>query len=158
MEPLTVTRRIRLDADLGRVWDVLRDGDGLQGWLADEVELDVAPGAAGRLIDADGRRRAVVVTEVADGHRLGFTWWDEAQPESASTVVLTLEGVGDATTVTVTETIDAGPLAASGSIGGAGSLLAEASVEALFEAGDAWGARLGRLVGLAAPALVAIGA
>lgn len=154
MEPLTVTRRIRLDADLHRVWDVLRHDDGLSGWLAHRVELDVAPGAAGRLVDADGRRRAVVVTEVADGERLGFTWWDEDRPDAASSVVLTLEGDGEATTVTVTETLDAGPVAAAGSIGGGGSLLAEASVEALFATVDAWGARLGRLAGLAAPALL----
>ena len=158
MEPVTVTRSIRLDADARRVWDALADDDGLSGWLADRVELDVQPGAAGRLLDDDGAARRVVVTEVAEGTRLGFAWWSDDAPDAASSVVITIAGEGDATTVTVTETLDPTLLATVGRAGGSGAHLTEAAVVDLIGLGDAWAERFGRLAGALRPAHVLAGA
>ena len=153
MEPFTVTRSIHLDADVRRVWESLADDAGLAGWLADAVELEVVPGAAGRLLDAGGAERRVVVTEVTEGRRLGFAWWNDDDPAQASSVVITVDGDDDATTVTVTETLDASAFAGSG-IGGPSLHVAgigEASVGDLFGHLDGWAGRLGRLADALAP-------
>lgn len=146
MQPVTVTRSVQLDAGIHRVWESLADGAGLSGWLADAVELEVAPGAGGRLVDAGRPARRVVVTEVAEGRRIGFAWWDEARPEDASSVTISLDGDDDATTVTVTEVL-----------GAAVAAWTDATVDGLFTASDSWSVRLDRLAGAFAPLPVLAG-
>ena len=52
---------------------------GLEGWLADEVELDVRPGAEGTARWSDGTERHVVVDEVEAGRRLALCWWADGE-------------------------------------------------------------------------------
>lgn len=156
MLPLTITRSIDLDAPADTVWDAIGEARGLVRWLAGSLDLDPQPGRAGTLIDVDGTRRRIVITERTDGERLGFVWWNEDHPDDVSAVVIELDATDVGTRVTVTETAD--PVAV-GSIASAGTaLLSLATVDDLFDQSSRWESRLSRLVGLAAPLSVAVGA
>lgn len=164
MDPLTITRSVRIDADLDAVWASIADAEGLAGWLGAAVEVDLVAGAAGSILDHDGTSRRLVVTEVGDGlerRQVGFVWWDEDRPDDASRVTIEVASSGDGggARVTVTETVDP---RAVGSMGGRASALAGAQVGDLLDAGAAighrWDARLEQLLGLAAPALLGAGA
>lgn len=72
--PSDVERVEDLPVPPAELWDAVATPDGLAGWLADEVELDVRPGGTGRVRD-DGEERVVLVDEVVPGRRLSFTWW-----------------------------------------------------------------------------------
>lgn len=142
MEPIAITRTIRLDDDPVAAWASLATAAGLAGWLGDEVRVDgggdLVVGASARVTD-EGTIRRLVVTG-ADEHRsLSFAWWDEAAPEQASTVTVRLEADDDGTVVTVTERL----------AGGAVAHLADASVVDLVgaDADLAWDRRLRALVG-----------
>ncbi len=82
----TVRREVELSVDRAAAWaEVSR----LAGWLADEVDLVLSPGAQGTFRWADGTRRDAVVEEVEPGRRLAFTWCGEdGEP---SLVELTLD-------------------------------------------------------------------
>lgn len=151
MEPRSITRTVRIDADVAAVWDAVGRADGLARWLGGEVDVDVAPGAAGSVVEHDGTRRRVVVTEVDEGRRVGFVWWGEDRPTDASTVVIAVDGDGDGARVTVTETVD--PVAA-GAFGGRASACSAAGVADLVGLGHRWDARLAGLLGVTTGALV----
>ncbi|EHN12079.1 hypothetical protein PAI11_10180 [Patulibacter medicamentivorans] len=96
-----VRRELLLAADRDTVWSMLADADGLAEWLADEVELDVEPGAEGRLRWDDGEERRAVVEEVADRRRVVLRWWQEGGDPSL--VELTLDEVDGGTRLVVVE-------------------------------------------------------
>jgi len=156
MDPLTITRSIRIDAASEAVWASVGAADGLAGWIGESVDLDVAVGAAGSVVDHDGTRRRLVVTEVAEGERVGFVWWDDDRPDDVSTVVICLDDEGDGARVTVTETLDPVNAGAAGGLGGRASSLAGAEVGDLVEVADRWEGRLGRLLGLASLAAAGV--
>ncbi len=137
-----VTRSIELPDTADGVWESLATVEGLRGWLGDTVDVDLVPGGAGLVVDGATRRR-VVVTEVDAGRSLGFVWWDEAAPEAASTVRISLEPADPAdeaagTNVVVTERI----------VGAARATVGAATVHDLaVEAAAGWDARLRALVG-----------
>lgn len=91
----TVRREVVLDASIDAVWAAFADDDGLAGWLADEVDLDVAPGASGSVRDGGGRRRPVRVDEVRDGRGLSLIWEDEAGVETLVDIALVPAGGGE---------------------------------------------------------------
>ena len=136
MEPFTVTRSLRLPTSVDEAWSSLADAEGLSTWLAESVTLDhttgsgeLRPGAAGVAVDGATVRR-LVVTEVEAGRSIGFVWWDEAQPEQASVVTISLDEDDQlGTAITVTERL----------MGAAVASVAAASVADLA-AGDAIGA------------------
>jgi uncharacterized protein YndB with AHSA1/START domain len=98
----TVTRRERLlAATPNEAWALLRDADGLEQWLADEVDVVVAPGERGRMRDAGGEERSVLVETVEPGRRLGLRW--ETADGDTSLVDLTLDEVDGFTRLVVTE-------------------------------------------------------
>jgi uncharacterized protein YndB with AHSA1/START domain len=150
VDPLTITRSVRIDAAADVVWGAVGDADGLAGWLGARVDVDLVPGAAGAVVAHDGGTRQLVVTEVAEGRRVGFAWWDDERPDDVSQVVIAVEDDGDGARVTVTETLDPG---AVGALGGRASALLGAEVGDLAGAGARWDARLQQLVGLVSPAL-----
>jgi uncharacterized protein YndB with AHSA1/START domain len=90
-----VRREVLLDAPVDEVWRALGDDAGLAGWLADEVDLDVAPGATGTVRDAGGPLRPVRVDEVRDGRGLSLVWADEAGVETLVDIALTPVGAGE---------------------------------------------------------------
>jgi uncharacterized protein YndB with AHSA1/START domain len=87
-----VRREVVLDAEPAVVWAELSGADGLAGWLADEVELDVRPGATGTVRDDGGEPRRVVVDEVVPGRRLALRWGDPGVGETAVDLALEPEG------------------------------------------------------------------
>ena len=88
---------------------MLTDPDELAEWLDAEVDLDLEPGAVGRVIDPDGTVRQVLVTDVEPGRRLAWHWWSD--DDELSSVELVLEPLDDdRTRVRVTETITASSL------------------------------------------------
>jgi uncharacterized protein YndB with AHSA1/START domain len=87
-----VRREVLLDAPVDDVWRAFSDDAGLAGWLADEVDLEVAPGASGTVRDGDGPDRPVRVDEVREGRGLSLVWADEAGVETLVDIALTPAG------------------------------------------------------------------
>jgi uncharacterized protein YndB with AHSA1/START domain len=92
-----VTREVVVPAPPEEVWQALTEPERLEEWFANEVELDVRPGGAGRFRWDDGDERHAVVREAEPGERLVLDWDDEGQ------VVFTLEEVSEGTRVSVRE-------------------------------------------------------
>lgn len=102
-----VRRSVVLPAPAADVWRALTDATLLRRWLAAEVDVDVRPGAGGRLREADGTRRLLRVDAAEPGRRLALRWWTPAaEPPGGAVSVLELElsADGDGTRLTVTET------------------------------------------------------
>ena len=90
-----------LDLSAEEAWELLGSSDGLERWLGDRVDLDVAPGAEGTIEDGDERLLAEVES-VEPGRRVSLRWWSEER--GAAVVDLTLEPIGaDRTRLIVTE-------------------------------------------------------
>ena len=96
-----VRREVLLPHAREQVWAQLADAHGLEGWLADQVELEVATGTRGTLRWNDGTERAAVVEEVLEARRLALRWWRDG--EDATLVELTLEDHGAGTRLVVVE-------------------------------------------------------
>ena len=94
---MEVTREVVVPAPPEEVWEALTEPERLEEWFANEVELDVRPGGAGRFRWDDGDERHAVVREVDPGERLVLDWDDEG------TVELTLEEVEEGTRLLVRE-------------------------------------------------------
>lgn len=81
--PLPAVRReVLLAADRDAVWRELSDPNALSGWLADEVDVAVEPGATGTVRDAGGPERPVRVESVEPGRRLSLVWGGDADGET----------------------------------------------------------------------------
>jgi uncharacterized protein YndB with AHSA1/START domain len=96
-----VRREVVLSVDRDTAWKNLADAEGLAGWLADDIELDVRAGAEGTARWSDGTERHVVVDEVEIGRRLALCWW--ADGEHATLVELTLDEHEEGTRLVVLE-------------------------------------------------------
>jgi uncharacterized protein YndB with AHSA1/START domain len=84
-----VRRETVLDAPRDAVWDLVAAPEGLERWLADDVELAaVAPGERG-VVREDGELRHVTVEEVEEGRRVALSWC--APGGDATLVELTLD-------------------------------------------------------------------
>jgi uncharacterized protein YndB with AHSA1/START domain len=128
-----VTRSVDLDAAPAEVWDALTDEALLAEWLADEVEIEAAPGGEIVCRYADGEERRGQVELVEEAERLAWSWW-RADSEAPSRVELVLDAVADARTrLTVIETQS--PVLETGALRASGPLLAAAT----------WGPPLARL-------------
>lgn len=92
-----VERELWLPVGPELVWEAVT-GD---GWLADEVELDLRPGGDARFLFTDGIRSGWV-EEVVIPRRLAFWWAPDDEP--ASRVELTIESRDGATRLRVVET------------------------------------------------------
>jgi uncharacterized protein YndB with AHSA1/START domain len=118
-----VTRTVDLDAAPAEVWDALTDEALLAEWLADEVEIEAAPGGEIVCRYADGEERRGAVELVEEAERLAWSWW-RADSEAPSRVELVLDAVADGTRLTVIETrspLETVPLRASGPLLAAGA-------------------------------------
>lgn len=162
-----VERSVDIDADLDEVWQLLNDEDGLSAWLGGDVELEVRPGAAGTVVEADGSRRDVLVTDVeqADGaHRIAWHWWLEDGPLSSVEIIAVPTRTG--TRVTVVERLET-PAATVRGLTGSLSAGGGASRPVHLDRGDgpiagrlatAWDLRLARLrVAAAMPQVALVG-
>ena len=95
---MEVTREVVFPAPPEEVWEALTEPERLEEWFANEVELDVRPGGAGRFRWDDGDERHAVVREVEPGERLVLDWDDDGE------VAFTLEEVPEGTRLVVRET------------------------------------------------------
>lgn len=103
LAPGAVRRERELPVPADDAWQLLRDGEGLSRWLADEVDLVVAPGEAGTLREGD-EHRSVAVEEVETGRRVALRWWTDDADEDGALVDLTIEPLGgDRSRIVVTE-------------------------------------------------------
>lgn len=104
LSPGAVRRERELPVPADDAWALLRDAEGLRRWLADDVDLVVAPGESGSLRDGD-EHRAVVVEEVEPGRRVALRWWADDRDEADGALVdLTIEPLGnDRSRIVVTE-------------------------------------------------------
>jgi uncharacterized protein YndB with AHSA1/START domain len=127
-----VTRSVDLDAAPAEVWDALTDEALLAEWLADEVEIEAAPGGEIVCRYADGEERRGQVELVEEAERLAWSWW-RADSEAPSRVELVLDAVADGTRLTVIETQT--PVLESGALRATGPLLTAGT----------WGPPLARL-------------
>jgi uncharacterized protein YndB with AHSA1/START domain len=99
-----VRREVVVPASVQDVWDaVISDG-----WLADEVRLDLRPGGEAYFELASGVKTGwveeVVVPDGADAERARLAFWWACDGEPASRVELTLEERHEATRLRVVET------------------------------------------------------
>jgi uncharacterized protein YndB with AHSA1/START domain len=98
---LAVRREVILPVARDVAWRALADADGLSGWLADEVELEIREGANGTMSWRGGEQRRVSVEEVTDQRRLALHWCEPGGEPSL--VELTLEDAEAGTRLTVIE-------------------------------------------------------
>jgi uncharacterized protein YndB with AHSA1/START domain len=108
----TVEQSTEIDADVDEVWEVLTDPDALGRWLGREVDLDLQPGAAGRVVDPDGTVRQVLVTDVEEAARVAWHWWEDDGP--LTSVEITLTPTPSGTRVDVQEIYAVAPRAVIG--------------------------------------------
>jgi uncharacterized protein YndB with AHSA1/START domain len=89
-DPVIVTREIDVDVEAGALWPLVADGAGWAQWLAPEVDVDVAEGGTGTVVDDDGVERTVRVDSVVPGDSVRFTWWPTEGFDDASIVELVI--------------------------------------------------------------------
>jgi uncharacterized protein YndB with AHSA1/START domain len=93
-----------LPASVQDVWDAVT----ADGWLADEVRLDLRPGGEAYFGLASGEKTGwieeVVVPGDGDAERARLAFWWACDGEPASRVELTLEERHDATRLRIVET------------------------------------------------------
>src|SRR6478752_984078 len=72
----SVRREVVLPIDPERAWELITEPDELEGWLADEVELEPEEGGEVHVTFEDGEERWGTVEEVEPERRIAFTWGD----------------------------------------------------------------------------------
>jgi uncharacterized protein YndB with AHSA1/START domain len=92
-----IEREVVVEASPESVWDAVT-GD---GWLADEVLLDLRPGGDASFRSGEGHKEGWIEEATAPS-RLAF-WW-AADGEPATRVELTIDGEDHATRLRVVET------------------------------------------------------
>jgi len=78
-----VERTVELDVPADELWRLISTPDGWSEWLADSVELTIAPDAEGTVSDA-GVRKQVRIGQVDERRSISFEWWDEGSSRRSS--------------------------------------------------------------------------
>jgi uncharacterized protein YndB with AHSA1/START domain len=111
VEMARVTREVELPATADEVWSALTRPEELAEWFGAEVELELSPGSPARWRGDGGELWHGVVEEVEPGRRLAYRWWPEdAGPDAATRVELTVDPDDDHSVLRVVET---GPITAA---------------------------------------------
>lgn len=97
MAPVAVERSIEIAASVDVVWELLSTQDGLRQWLTPNIEIDVRPGGAYRLVGPEGSQ--VISGRVLDlvpRQRLTLSWFEEGgdwlQPTRKTFVLTPIPG------------------------------------------------------------------
>jgi uncharacterized protein YndB with AHSA1/START domain len=93
-----VERELEIPATAEEVWDAVTG----EGWLADEVQLDLRPGGDASFWSAKDGVKTGWVEDVVEPERLAFWWASDGEP--ATRVELTLVPDGELTLLRVVET------------------------------------------------------
>jgi hypothetical protein len=101
-EATRITRTVETDFGTDELWQRVAEGEEWAGWMVDESEVHVAPGAGGTVVD-DGVEREVRIDRLGD-RELAFTWWPHDRPEQVSTVELVVLPAAGGSRLRVTET------------------------------------------------------
>lgn len=96
-----IERHVDLDTGLDEAWRAISDVDELAAWFGGEVDLDVRPGGAGTIVDDEGVHYDVIVTDVEEGRRVAWHWWNDRG--ELSSVEISVEPVGVLTRIRVVE-------------------------------------------------------
>src|SRR4029453_18173862 len=86
----SVRREAVLPVEPERAWELITDPSELEGWLAEEVELEPEEGGDVHVRFEDGEERWGTVEEVEPERRLTFSWGDSrvegvAEPRATGT-------------------------------------------------------------------------
>ena len=101
IEDAAVRREIVLPVDRETAWEAITDPEELATWLADDVDVEIEPGAEGWLGFAEGERCRVRVEEVVEHRRIVLRWAERDGPETL--VELVLDDVPEGTRLVVVE-------------------------------------------------------
>jgi uncharacterized protein YndB with AHSA1/START domain len=101
IEQQAVRREVLLPVDRDTAWASLCDAAALASWLADEVDVEIRPGAEGIVRWASGEERHVAIDEVVERRRIVLCW--RLPDGDPSIVELTLDDVAGGTRLAVIE-------------------------------------------------------
>jgi uncharacterized protein YndB with AHSA1/START domain len=96
-----IEQHVDLDTDAEEAWRAISDRDELAAWFGGAVDVEIRPGEAGTIVDDDGVRHEVLITDVEEGRCVAWHWWDERG--ELSSVEITVEPAGGMTRVRVVE-------------------------------------------------------
>src|SRR3954454_4988494 len=82
----SVRREVTLPVEPDRAWELITDPEELEGWLADEVELEPEEGGDVHVTFEDGVKRWGTVEEVEPERRLVFSWGDSREESTPDPV------------------------------------------------------------------------
>lgn len=86
-DDLVIERTTDLDIGVERLWELISTEEGWRSWLVDDADVSIAADGTGSAT-SDGAERAVHVEAVIDRCGINFSWWDRADPSTASYVQL----------------------------------------------------------------------
>jgi hypothetical protein len=86
-DDLIIERTTDLDIGVERLWELISTAEGWSSWLVDDADVTIAPDENG-IATNDGVEHCVHVDTITDGRGVTFSWWDRADPSSASYVQL----------------------------------------------------------------------
>ena len=98
----SIEREIVLPAPVEEVWEAVTEPGQLEGWLADDVELELEEGGGLAVGWDDGSRRSGTIERVEAPERLSWRWAEDGDGE-ATLVEIALEPVEQGTLVRVVE-------------------------------------------------------
>jgi uncharacterized protein YndB with AHSA1/START domain len=108
-----VERALDLDVAMDDLWRMISEGDELETWMADDVDVEVVPGACGRITD-DDVIYDVEIDEVTVGERVVWRWTPVDPTDDDTTtsrVELTIAPTPTGGRLTIVETRPAPPVA-----------------------------------------------
>ncbi len=93
-QPETLRRRVEVDVDVDRLWQMVSNPALLAEWLGDAVDVRIEPDQTGTITE-QGVVKRVHIDRVDEGRSVEFTWSEPDQPTHASRVVLEISSSPD---------------------------------------------------------------
>jgi uncharacterized protein YndB with AHSA1/START domain len=74
MVPFSIEKEVVIEAPVDVVWEVVTQPDHIRQWFADEAEVDLRAGGAGRLTFPGQKSYDLQVEAVEPPHKFAFRW------------------------------------------------------------------------------------